>query len=313
MDRKYQERLRSEFDISKLKISHNRVFGYYIEISKANKDKVSEKLIRKQTLVNSERYISEDLKYEKKLFNAEDEIYLLELKIFDDLCKYLLSKKDEILFNAKLLNKIDVLSCFAFNAIENNYAKPILTDNQVINIKNGRHPVVEKLLPNTEKFIPNDINMDISINQIHLLTGPNMAGKSTFLRQIGLITLMSHIGSYVPAEKAKIGIVDHLFTRVGASDNLPSGESTFLVEMNEAANILNNSTKNSLVLLDEIGRGTSTYDGLSIAWAITEYLHNKNKSNPTLFATHYHELTDLESILPKLEDIMLKLKNIKMI
>jgi len=309
----YQEKLRSELQIPKLKISHNKVFGYYIEISKVNKDKVSESFIRKQTLVNSERYITEELKeYEEKLFYAQDKIYDLESSIFNDLCDYVLTKKSRIQLNAQILNKIDVLSCFAFNAIENNYSKPILTLDQIIDIKKGRHPVVEKLLPITNKFIPNDIKMDVKKNQIHLLTGPNMAGKSTYLRQIGLITLMSHIGSFVPAERVKIGIVDYLFTRVGASDNLASGESTFLVEMNEAANILNNATNKSLVLLDEIGRGTSTYDGLSIAWAITEYLHNKNNSNPrTLFATHYHELTNLESTLSRLENHHVEVKEFK--
>ncbi len=306
----YQDKLRSELEIPKLKINHNRVFGYYIEISKANKNQISDSFIRKQTLVNSERYISDELKvYEEKLFNAQDKIYELEHNIFYDLCNYVLTKKSEIQLNAQILNRIDVLSSFALNATENNYSKPILTSDQIIDIRKGRHPVVEKLLPITDKFIPNDINMDVSKNQIHLLTGPNMAGKSTYLRQIGLIVLMSHIGSFVPADSARIGIVDNLFTRVGASDNLASGESTFLVEMNEAANILNNSTDKSLVLLDEIGRGTSTYDGLSIAWAITEYLHDKKYSNPrTLFATHYHELTNLELTLSRLENHHVEVK-----
>ena len=310
---KYQEKLRSKLEIPKLKISQNRVFGYYIEISKVNKDKITEGFTRKQTLVNSERYITEDLKeYEEKLFNAQDKIYDLESRIFNDLCNYVLIKKNEIQVNAQILNKIDVLSSFALNAIENNYSKPILTKDQIIEINKGRHPVVEKLLPITDKFIPNNTKMDVLKNQIHLLTGPNMAGKSTYLRQIGLIALMAHIGSYVPADSARIGIIDHLFTRVGASDNLASGESTFLVEMNEAANILNNSTKKSLVLLDEIGRGTSTYDGLSIAWAITEYLHNKKNSNPrTLFATHYHELTNLELTLSRLENHHVEVKEFK--
>jgi DNA mismatch repair protein MutS len=309
----YQEQLRFELGIPKLKINYNRVFGYYIEVSKINKNKVPDTLIRKQTLVNSERYITHELKeYEKKLFNAEEMIFELESDIFHDLCRYILTKKNEIQINAQILNRIDVLLSFAYNAIDNNYSKPVLTEDQVIKIKKGRHPVVEKLLPITDRFISNSINMDCSINQIHLLTGPNMAGKSTYLRQIGLISLMAHIGSYVPAEKAKIGIIDHLFTRVGASDNLAAGESTFLVEMNEAANILNNATKKSLVLLDEIGRGTSTYDGLSIAWAITEYLHNKEKSNPrTIFATHYHELTNLESTLPRLENHHVEVKEFK--
>ena len=300
----YQETMRAELGITKLKISFNRVFGYYIEVSKAQRDKIPEKLIRKQTLVNSERYITAELKeYEQKVISAEEKIYNLETNIFKDLCDYILLNNKDIQVNAKIINRIDVFSSFSIHAIENNYTKPVITDKTVLKIKKGRHPVVEKLLPVTEKFIANDLTIDSSINQIQLLTGPNMAGKSTYLRQTGLIALLAHIGSYVPAEKALIGVIDRLFTRVGASDNLAGGESTFLVEMNEAANILNNATNHSLILLDEIGRGTATFDGLSIAWSITEYLHEKEEVRArTIFATHYHELTILEKSLKRLEN-----------
>ena len=300
----YQETMRAELGITKLKISFNRVFGYYIEVSKAQRDKIPEKLIRKQTLVNSERYITAELKeYEQKIISAEEKIYNLETNIFKDLCDYVLLNNKDIQVNAKIINRIDVFSSFSIHAIENNYTKPVITDKAVLKIKKGRHPVVEKLLPVTEKFIANDLTIDSSINQIQLLTGPNMAGKSTYLRQTGLIALLAHIGSYVPAEKALIGVIDRLFTRVGASDNLAGGESTFLVEMNEAANILNNATNHSLILLDEIGRGTATFDGLSIAWSITEYLHEKEEVRArTIFATHYHELTILEKSLKRLEN-----------
>ena len=300
----YQETMRSELGITKLKINFNRIFGYYIEISKSQRDKIPENLIRKQTLVNSERYITAELKeYEQKVISAEEKIYNLETSIFNELCDYILLSNKEIQVNASIINRIDVFSSFSHHAIENNYTKPVISDKTVLKIKKGRHPVVEKLLPPTEKFIANDLIIDSSINQIHLLTGPNMAGKSTYLRQTGLIALLAHIGSYVPAEKAVIGVIDRLFTRVGASDNLAGGESTFLVEMNEAANILNNATNRSLILLDEIGRGTATYDGLSIAWSITEYLHEKEEVRArTIFATHYHELTILDKSLKRLEN-----------
>jgi DNA mismatch repair protein MutS len=300
----YQETMRSELGITKLKINFNRIFGYYIEISKSQRDKIPENLIRKQTLVNSERYITAELKeYEQKVISAEEKIYNLETSIFKELCDYILLDNKKIQVNAHIINRIDVFSSFSHHAIENNYTKPVISDKTVLKIKKGRHPVVEKLLPPTEKFIANDLIIDSSINQIHLLTGPNMAGKSTYLRQTGLIALLAHIGSYVPAEKAVIGVIDRLFTRVGASDNLAGGESTFLVEMNEAANILNNATNRSLILLDEIGRGTATYDGLSIAWSITEYLHEKEEVRArTIFATHYHELTILDKSLKRLEN-----------
>ena len=306
----FQNKLREELDISKLKVGFNKVFGYYIEITKVHQEKVPDAFIRKQTLVNSERYITEELKeYEDKVLNAEDQILDIESRIFQELCTFVLSQNALIQINAISISELDLYSSFAALSINNNYVKPNLTEKPRLIIKGGRHPVVEKLLPATEKFIPNDIMMDATENQIHLLTGPNMAGKSTYLRQIGLIVLMSHMGCFVPAKGATIGIVDRLFTRVGASDNLAGGESTFLVEMNEAANILNNATNKSLILLDEVGRGTSTYDGLSLAWAITEYLHNTDGLNArTIFATHYHELTELEKTLDRLENHHVEVK-----
>ena len=302
--------MREELDIPKLKIGFNKIFGYFIEITKVHQAKVPESFIRKQTLVNSERYITVELKeYEEKIFNAEEKIYEIESRIFSQICQNVLSHITDIQDNASAINNLDLYSSFSSLAINNNYVKPTLSNKPLLNIKEGRHPVVENLLPATEKFIPNDIFMDATKNQIHLLTGPNMAGKSTYLRQIGLISLMAQIGSFVPAKNAKIGVVDRLFTRVGASDNLAGGESTFLVEMNEAANILNNATESSLILLDEVGRGTSTYDGLSLAWAITEYLHNTDGIKArTIFATHYHELTNLENTLERLENHHVEVK-----
>lgn len=309
----FQEKMRSELEIPKLKIGFNRVFGYYIEVTKIHISKIPQSFIRKQTLINSERYITEELKdYESKVLNAEEKIFDIETEVFKQICDFILSSINDIHENAHKVNRLDVFTSFAHNAIENNYVKPEISIKPILNITGGRHPVVEKLLPITEKFIANDLNIDSNINQIHLLTGPNMAGKSTYLRQIGLITLLAHIGSFVPAKKAIIGIIDRLFTRVGASDNLAGGESTFLVEMNEASNILNNATNKSLILLDEIGRGTSTYDGLSLAWAIVEYLHeSKGLSSRTIFATHYHELTDLEKTLERLENHHVEVKEHK--
>ena len=306
----FQESLREELEIPKLKVGFNKIFGYYIEITKVHQEKVPGHFIRKQTLVNSERYITEELKeYEEKVLNSEEKIFSIESEIFSELCEYLLDQIHLIHTNAKLINRMDLLTGFAAQAISHNYSRPKLSNRPLLEIKKGRHPVVEQLLPPTEKFIPNDLNIRSDKNQIHLITGPNMAGKSTYLRQIGLITLMTQIGSYIPAKSAKIGIVDHLFTRVGASDNLAGGESTFLVEMNEAANILNNATNKSLILLDEIGRGTATFDGLSLAWAITEYLHETEDVNArTLFATHYHELTDLEDFLERVENHHVEVK-----
>ena len=295
---------RERTGIPSLKIGYNRVFGYFLEITKAHGEKVPESYIRKQTLVNSERYITPELKeYEEKILSAEEKIEAIESKLFTNLCHEILSNAATLQENASVLSRLDVLTNFGQVAKANKYVRPRLDSKSVLEIKDGRHPVVEQLLPATERFIPNNLMMDTANNQIHLITGPNMAGKSTYLRQIGLIVLMAQVGCYVPVKAANIGLVDKLFTRVGASDNLAGGESTFLVEMNEAANILNNATERSLILLDEIGRGTATYDGLSLAWAITEHLHNNETvSARTLFATHYHELTDLEKSLERLEN-----------
>ncbi|MBA65918.1 MAG: DNA mismatch repair protein MutS [Candidatus Marinimicrobia bacterium] len=309
----FRDNLRKDLDIPKLKIGYNKVFGFYIEVTKVHQNKIPKFFIRKQTLTNSERYITEELKeYEEKVVNAEEKIVLIELRIFNEICDYIISEISNIQKNALVINALDLHTSFAFLAISNHYIKPLLISKPIIEIKNGRHPVVENLLPVTEKFISNSTSIDADKNQIHLLTGPNMAGKSTYLRQVGLIVIMAQIGCFVPATKAKIGIVDRLFTRVGASDNLAGGESTFMVEMNEAANILNNATKNSLILLDEIGRGTSTYDGMSIACAITEFIHNKNSLQArTIFATHYHELTELEDKLERLENYHVEIKEFK--
>ncbi len=295
---------RERTGISSLKIRYNKVFGYYIEVTKTHLEKVPSEYIRKQTLVNAERYIIPELKeYEEKILSAEEKLSEIENRLFQELCCEILCEAHSIQKNAESLNKLDVLTAFAFLAVQNKYVKPRFTRNPILKLKKARHPVVEKLLPVTEKFIPNDLEINTEKNQIHLITGPNMAGKSTYLRQVGLIIIMAQIGCFVPAEKAEIGIVDHQFTRVGASDNLAGGESTFLVEMIEAANILNNASQNSLILLDEVGRGTATFDGLSLAWAITEYLHeNSHIAARTLFATHYHELTVLENSLDRLSN-----------
>jgi len=287
--------------IPSLKVGYNRVFGYYIEVTKVHIDKVPEHYIRKQTLTNAERFFTPELKeYEEKILLASEKIVEIEREIFENLCDEILSSAKEIQFNALIISKIDIASSLAYLARENNYICPTISDNSELNLENARHPVVETLLPMGEDFIPNDISLNCSKEQIAIITGPNMAGKSTYLRQAGLIVLMAQIGSFVPASKARIGVIDKLFTRVGASDNLAGGESTFLVEMNETANILNNATPKSLIILDEIGRGTSTYDGLSIAWAVTEYLHNeKLVQAKTLFATHYHELVELAVDLPR--------------
>ncbi len=300
----YQKTERKKTGISSLKVGFNRVFGYYIEVTKTHQERVPESYIRRQTLVGSERYITPELKeYEEKILSAESEIEEIEQRIFDTLCDKILTNVQNIQTNAYIFNLIDVLSNFAQLSIKNSYCQPTLIKEPIIIIEDGRHPIVEKLMLATERFVPNDLKINANKNQIQLITGPNMAGKSTYLRQIGLLVVMAQIGSFIPAKSAKIGIVDKLFTRVGASDNLAGGESTFLVEMNEAANILNNSTEQSLILLDEIGRGTATYDGLSLAWAIVEYLHNNPKvAARTLFATHFHELTDLEKTLERLEN-----------
>jgi DNA mismatch repair protein MutS len=307
---KLQRTERERTNISSLKVSYNRVFGYYIEISNAHKEKVPDYYIRKQTLVNSERYITPDLKsYEEKILNAEEKIYELESQLFNELRLEIASEASKIQENARMIAMLDCFLSFAECAEEFNYIKPELSENSSIEIVEGRHPVVERILPPGEKFTPNDCHLDNEKDQIILLTGPNMSGKSVYLRQIGLIVLLAQIGSFVPAKKARISIVDRIFTRVGASDNITAGESTFLVEMQEAANILNNASNRSLVLLDEIGRGTSTFDGISIAWALTEYLHeNPNVAAKTLFATHYHELNEMAEIFPRIKNYKVEVR-----
>ncbi len=299
-----QETERQKLGIPSLKIGYNKVFGYYIEVTRTHAEKIPPEYIRKQTLVNNERFVTPELKeYEEKLLNAEERISQIEFELFQDLRTKILQFIETIQKNAGALAQIDVLAGLAELAEKNRYCRPVINDGTAIDIKAGRHPVVEHLLPPSEKFIANDLHIDNLSEQILIITGPNMAGKSTYLRQIGLIVLMAQIGSFVPADSATIGVVDKIFTRVGASDNLAAGESTFLMEMHETANILNNVTPHSLVLLDEIGRGTSTYDGMAIAWSVTEYLHNQpNVAAKTLFATHYHELTELEKILPRLKN-----------
>ncbi|CUS93858.1 DNA mismatch repair protein MutS, partial [Candidatus Kryptonium thompsonii] len=282
----------------------NSVFGYYIEITKAHLDKVPPDYIRKQTLVNAERFITPELKeYEEKIFTAEEKMAALEAELFNQLREKISEYTESIQKNAQLIAMLDCFVSLSEVAVENNYTCPIVDDSDVIEIKEGRHPVVEKILPPGEKFVPNDVRLDNSENQILIITGPNMSGKSVFLRQVGLIVLLAQIGSFVPASYARIGIVDRIFTRVGASDNIAGGESTFLVEMHEMANILNNATPRSLILLDEVGRGTSTFDGISIAWAITEYLHeNPRVRAKTIFATHYHELNELAELYPRIKN-----------
>ncbi|RAU84502.1 DNA mismatch repair protein MutS [Pontibacter arcticus] len=299
-----QRREAQNTGISSLKIAYNKVFGYYLEVSNAHKDKVPQTWIRKQTLVNAERYITEELKtYEEKILNAEDRIYTIEFGLFNELVLHALDYVAQVQQNAKVIGVIDCLSSFAGIALSHHYVKPEVSDSHVLDIKKGRHPVIEKQLPLGETYIPNDIFLDNETQQIIIITGPNMAGKSALLRQTALIVLMAQIGSFVPAEAASIGIIDKIFTRVGASDNLSKGESTFMVEMTETASILNNLSDRSLVLMDEIGRGTSTYDGISIAWAIVEHLHNHPKyKGKTLFATHYHELNQLAEELPRVKN-----------
>jgi DNA mismatch repair protein MutS len=285
--------------ISSLKISFNNVFGYYLEVTHAHKTKVPDTWIRKQTLVNAERYITPELKeYEEKIVGAEDKILAIEMQLFEKLLNELQNYIAPMQVNGHAMAVLDCLSCFANNALHCNYKKPILSEGNILELKDSRHPVIERYLPVGEPYIANDILLDPSSQQIIILTGPNMSGKSAILRQTALITLMAHMGSFVPASDAKIPLTDKIFTRVGASDNLSGGESTFMVEMNETASIINNITSRSLILLDEIGRGTSTYDGISIAWSIVEHLYNSSHSPKTLFATHYHELNELENKLP---------------
>lgn len=305
-----KDKLAKESGISSLKIGYNKVFGYYIEVTNTHKDKVPEHFIRKQTLVNSERYITPELKeVEEKILSAEERSKTLEFELFEEVRLFVAEYADDIQQIAHAIAELDCLQGFAEVAFQNNYAKPEVRDTEEIIIKKGRHPVVEKTLPMGEPFIPNDTELDNSEQQILIITGPNMAGKSIILRQTGLIVLLAQVGSYVPAEAATIGMVDKIFTRVGASDNLAAGESTFLVEMNEAANILNNATQRSLILLDEVGRGTSTFDGLSIAWSLAEYLHNHAPvAAKTLFATHYHELNELEQMYDRVKNFNVQVK-----
>lgn len=295
--------------IKSLKIGFNRVFGYYIEIRKSNIDSVPDNYIRKQTLSNSERYITPELKeMEDKILGAEEKSVVLEYKLFNEVREKLKDKIKRMQITAKTLASIDCLNSLSQVAYKNNYVKPNINNENIINIKNGRHPVVENMLKE-EIFIPNNTFLDNDENRLNIITGPNMAGKSTYMRQVAIISLMAQIGSFVPAEYSNISLVDRIFTRVGASDDLSSGQSTFMVEMNEVANILNNSSKNSLIILDEIGRGTSTYDGLSIAWAVIEYISDKNKLGAkTLFSTHYHELTELEGSLEGVKNYKITVK-----
>ena len=309
---KVQQRESEETGIPSLKIAFNNVFGYYIEVRNAHKDKVPANWIRKQTLVNAERYITEELKqYEEKILGAEEKILSLETRLFNELVLALSEYIPPIQMNANLIGRVDCLLSFAKVAQANKYIRPVVSDSETIDIKGGRHPVIEKQLPLDESYIANDVFLDDEKQQIIIITGPNMAGKSALLRQTALITLMAQIGCFVPAESAKIGIVDKIFTRVGASDNISVGESTFMVEMNEAADILNNMTSRSLVLFDELGRGTSTYDGISIAWAIVEYIHeHPHAKAKTLFATHYHELNEMERSFKRIKNYNVSVKEV---
>ena len=309
---KVQQRESEKTGIPSLKIAFNNVFGYYIEVRNAHKDKVPAEWIRKQTLVNAERYITEELKeYEEKILGAEEKILALENRLFTELVTCLAEFIPPIQVNANLIGRLDCLLSFAKVAESNRYIRPNVDDLDVIDIKSGRHPVIEKQLPLGEAYIANDVYLDSEKQQIIIITGPNMAGKSALLRQTALITLMAQIGCFVPAESARIGMVDKIFTRVGASDNISVGESTFMVEMNEASNILNNMSSRSLVLFDELGRGTSTYDGISIAWAIVEYIHeHPNARAKTLFATHYHELNEMERSFKRIKNYNVSVKEV---
>ncbi|WP_408636549.1 DNA mismatch repair protein MutS, partial [Phocaeicola paurosaccharolyticus] len=307
-----QQREIENTGISSLKIAYNNVFGYYIEVRNSHKEKVPSEWIRKQTLVNAERYITQELKeYEEKILGAEDKILSLEAKLYNDLVVSLADYIPSIQINANQIARVDCLLAFANDAKENNYVRPVISDDDMLDIKQGRHPVIEKQLPLGERYIANDVYLDTESQQIIIITGPNMAGKSALLRQTALITLLAQIGSFVPAESAHIGLVDKIFTRVGASDNISVGESTFMVEMNEASNILNNVSPRSLVLFDELGRGTSTYDGISIAWAIVEYIHEHPRAKArTLFATHYHELNEMEKSFNRIKNYNVSVKEV---
>ena len=306
-----QNRESERTGITSLKVSFNNVFGYYIEVRNTHKDKVPADWIRKQTLVSAERYITEELKeYEGKILGAEEKIIALETKLFNDIVLSLLEYIPAIQLNASLIARLDCLHSFAVVSSDNNYVRPVLDESRILDIRDGRHPVIEKQLPVGESYVPNDLLLDTGDQQIIILTGPNMSGKSALLRQTALIVLMAQIGCFVPAKSATIGIVDKIFTRVGASDNISLGESTFMVEMIETASILNNLSDRSLVLLDEIGRGTSTYDGISIAWAMVEFLHENKLRAKTLFATHYHELNEMESSFSRVKNYSVSIKEL---
>ncbi|HNU47942.1 MAG TPA: DNA mismatch repair protein MutS, partial [Bacteroidia bacterium] len=307
---KIQQREVEQTGISSLKIAFNNVFGYYIEVTNAHKNKVPESWIRKQTLVNAERYITPELKeYEDKILGAEEKIATIENEIFQEIISFTQNYIQPLQVNASVLSQLDCLLSFANVALDNNYTRPVVNDSLVLSITEGRHPVLEKQMPPGEAYIPNSIFLDQQTQQIIMITGPNMSGKSALLRQTALIVLMAQTGSFVPAKSAEIGWVDKLFTRVGASDNISSGESTFMVEMNETASILNNITQRSLVLLDEIGRGTSTYDGISIAWSIADFIHeSKHARAKTLFATHYHELNEMTNTYSRIKNYNVAIK-----
>jgi len=309
---KIQKREIEKTGISSLKIAFNNVFGYFIEVRNTHKDKVPEDWIRKQTLTSAERYVTEELKvYEEKILGAEEKILILEQQIFSKLIEDLLPTIDKVVHNAKCIAYLDVIHGLAQASISNHYCKPKIVDGLEINIKDGRHPVIEQFLPLGESYIPNDVFLDNKKQQIMMITGPNMSGKSALLRQTALILIMAQIGSFVPAKSAEIGVIDKLFTRVGANDNISSGESTFMVEMNETSSIMNNISQRSLILLDEIGRGTSTYDGISIAWSIAEFLHENPKCQPkTMFATHYHELNNMSKKLQRIKNFNVSVKEI---
>ncbi|HPM17720.1 MAG TPA: DNA mismatch repair protein MutS [Bacteroidales bacterium] len=305
----FQQRESERTGITSLKVSYNNVFGYYIEVRNTHRDKVPPDWIRKQTLVSAERYITEELKeYENKILGAEEKILGLETRLFNDLVLAILEYIPPVQVNAGLIARIDCLYSFACVSVNNNYVRPVIDDSKRLDIRDGRHPVIERQLPPEEPYIPNDLSLDTDNQQIIILTGPNMSGKSALLRQTALIVLMAQTGCFVPAREANIGIVDKIFTRVGASDNISLGESTFMVEMNETASILNNLSDRSLVLLDEIGRGTSTYDGISIAWAMVEYLHESRFRAKTLFATHYHELNEMENSFMRVRNYNVSIK-----
>ena len=307
---KIQEREVEKTGIASLKIGYNNVFGYYLEVRNTYKEQVPQEWIRKQTLAQAERYITEELKeYEEKILGAEEKILSLETKLFNDLVVDTQEYIQQIQTNANLIAHLDCLLSGAKTAQEHKYVRPIIDNSDIIDIKQGRHPVIETEMPVGEQYVPNDIMLDSDSQQIMIITGPNMAGKSALLRQTALIVLMAQIGSFVPAESARIGLVDKIFTRVGASDNISLGESTFMVEMTEASNILNNVSPKSLVLFDELGRGTSTYDGISIAWAIVDYLHENPRAKArTLFATHYHELNEMEKNFKRIKNFNVSVK-----